>query len=283
MPLTPRYVTTEQRGDVLFSVVSLVASDDKYKRMLTSFEAFGFSEQNAEFIAIDNRDGNAFDGYRALRAVAGDCRGRYILLTHDDIELIGDDAQTLAGLLDDLDRDDPRWTVAGNVGWTGANGKLLRHIKDPHGASRDVSGPVRVVSLDENFLVLPRSRLVLPSLDLEGFHLYATDLCVQASLAGGSSYVIPFYLEHHSAGSASAAFEESRARFEKKYASLQVARKIPTPAAELYIGGAGSAQKASDRVSAWLTQKSNGVGRRLTALMTGTTSENRNRNTTFKP
>lgn len=203
-----RYVTAEPQAPLRFSVCTLVASEAKYRRLLASFARSGFDKTNAEFLAIDNRDENRFDGYRALRAVFPQCRGEFILYTHDDIELVDQGAEDLLRVLRDLEARDPNWTLAGNAGWTTDRPeRLVLHLVDPHGDRRDVVEPVRVGGLDENFLVLRRSHMVFPSLDLSGFHLFATDLCEQSRFAGGSAWVIPFFLRHHSGGSPSQAVE----------------------------------------------------------------------------
>ncbi|SHH49331.1 hypothetical protein [Marivita hallyeonensis] len=246
--ITPHYVTEEQQPELLFSVCSLVASDEKYQRLLESFEKQGFDASNTEFLALDNRGENRFDGYNALRRVFPQCKGKYILLTHDDIELVEDGAEKLTSVLNNLEARDPNWMVAGNAGWSSAHPeRLVLHLNDPHGDWRDArSGPVDVMSLDENLLILPRARMVFPSVDLNGFHLFALDMCMQSRMAGGRSYVVPFRVKHHSGGSASAAFEESRARFTDKYAALHIPHRLRTPAACLYVGARGRLQKVID-------------------------------------
>jgi len=248
--LTPRYVTQKAQPELLFSVCSLVASDEKYARLLSSFEARGFTAENAEFIAIDNRNGNSFDGYRALRGVLPECRGEFILFTHDDIELTSDGAAELEGILRGLDQSDPNWTLAGNAGWsTQSPPELVLHLDHPHGKRRDLSAPRKVMSLDENFLVLPRDRMVLPSLDLEGFHLFATDLCLHSRLIGGGAYAIPFHLTHHSGGAAGDAFHAARRAFDAKYSATRIGSRIKTPVTTLYFGPLGAVRRIWDRVS----------------------------------
>lgn len=225
----------------MFSVCTLVASDERYHRLLASFARCGFDESNSEFVALDNRGENRFDGYGALRRMFPELRGEYILFTHDDIELVEDGAERLRGILRELDMRDPLWAVAGNAGHrVDPPETLLRHLSDPHGEGRDCGdAPVRVQGLDENFLVLRRDRMVFPSLDLDGFHLFATDLCLQAGLAGGRAYVIPFYLRHHSAGAESAELDRTIARMSAKYAALHPPAIIRSPASTFPVAGRG--------------------------------------------
>lgn len=268
MTSTPvRYLTEEQQPSLLFSVCTLVASAEKYERLLASFEKFGFTSENTEFIALDNRDGNRFDGYRALRAAFPHCRGEFILYTHDDIELIEDGADDLLAVLRDLDAKDPNWSLAGNSGWTlGPPEKLLIHLRDPHGDRRQVKAPKRVGGLDESFLVMPRARVVFPSLDLSGFHLFATDMVEQSRFAGGGAYVIPFYLEHHSGGTPSPELRRSVDRFERKYTRLNLRHRIKAPAITTYMGFAGDLQRSWDSLVALIDNKISALGRKASAL-----------------
>ena len=86
--------------------------------------------------------------------------------------------------------------------------------------------PARVETLDECFILMRRSRPVLPSVDLSGFHFYGPDLCLQAELAGGSVWAIDFHLCHHGRGSKGPSFPECRARFIAKYSPIFPGRSL---------------------------------------------------------
>lgn len=266
----PRYITTEPQGDLRFSVISLVASDEKYARLQASFEKAGFTPDNTEFLAVDNRSGNSFDGYRALRAGFAASRGEIVLYTHDDIELTTDGRDTLEAVIAGLDAADPNWMVAGNAGWTaGAASRLVRYLDDPHAPSRDIDAAVRVVSLDENFMFMPRARMVFPSLDLAGFHLFATDICLQARLAGGSAWVVPFALAHHSGGVPSQAYNDALAAFEAKYSDLHPGARMNTPAGPIFLGRTRALRRAVANATASATGRIRRVLGKLTKRNTG--------------
>lgn len=247
------FVSAPQPASVRFSVCTLVRSEANYARLLASFQAHGFSRDNTEFVALDNRDENRFDGYSALRAVLPRLQGEYILFTHDDIELETDGATELVAVLEDLTRRDANWMIAGNAGFSMPGQGLgmglglelgdevisLRHLDDIHSAGDRVDQPVQTQSLDENFLVLRRSQIVLPSIDLDGFHLFATDLCLQAEFLGGTAYVIPFLLRHHSGGASSADFDRTLARFRRKYRRYMSSRIIRAQAATIAFNVSG--------------------------------------------
>lgn len=213
--LTPRYIAGPVVHSHVFSIVTLVANQDRYDRLVASFRKMGFTPDNTELLAIDNRDGNQFDGFTYLRRAMLEASGEYIVLTHDDVELIHDGFPELVAALEGLTAIDPNWAIAGNAGGDFA-GELALHIDDPHGVWR-IDAPQRCQSIDENFMVVRRDRIVLHSLDLEGFHFYGSDLCLQAEIQGGSAYVVPFLLRHNSGGNADEAFRTLREQFVTKY------------------------------------------------------------------
>lgn len=237
--ISPVYVAEPLPSEREFSVVSLVVQDERYQRLLASFAAKGFTSENTEFFAIDNRTGNSFDGYSALRAVLPGLRGRHVLFTHDDIELTADGIDELRALLKKLEAIDPSWMIAGNAGgiFMGAGNAHFLHLDDPYGAFRlPHPEPVRVWALDENFLVMPRHRMPLPSLGFSGFHLFATDMCLQARAAGGSSYVIPFLLRHHGKGLVDGTFPDTQGQLERKYSHLSLRGRLQAPAIAMSFG-----------------------------------------------
>lgn len=242
-----------------FSVVTLLARDASYARMLASFRARGFTEANAEFIAIDNRQGNTLDGFKALRAALPRCRGRYILYVHDDVELEMQGAPELSAMLEALTLRDPKWMVAGNCGYPPRGGTFARmhcHVRSAGWLLDSHHLPARVESLDENFLVLRSDLIVLPSVDLEGFHFFGTDLCLQAELQGGTAYVIPFMLSHHGGGTRDAVFHALRDRFIEKYDRIFAGRVVRTCATVFPLGPFGRiryrVQKSVFDLRVWL-------------------------------
>jgi len=199
----------------VFSVCTLMTDMEQYAAMKTSFIEHGFTPDRAEFLQIDNRRGNSLDAYRGLGRLLDEARGRYVILCHQDLLLLEDGAAELEARLTALDRCDPDWAVAGNSGLTADMHHVL-HISDPHGENQ-VRGelPQRVQSLDENFLVVRRDSGIRPSEELSGFHLYGTDLCLQARRAGRSAWVIDFHLRHLSPGRMDESFYREQANFER--------------------------------------------------------------------
>lgn len=237
----PTYITEPVPAEIEFSIISLVVRDDRYERFLKSLEEKGFNSENTELIAIDNRHGNSFDGYTALRGVLPHLKGKYVLHTHDDIELTVDDIDALRRTLQTLETLDPKWMIAGNAGGSfcmfSRKNTWFHHLDDPYGERRlPGNEPRRVNSLDENFLVMPRSRMPLSSIDLSGFHLFATDLCMQARSAGGTCYVMPFALMHYGKGLSDGTYAASRIAIEDKYTPMGVRGRLTTPAGIMRFG-----------------------------------------------
>ncbi|HSI11444.1 MAG TPA: hypothetical protein VK961_05345, partial [Chthoniobacter sp.] len=142
----------------------------------------------------------------------------YLILCHQDIRLNPEhNIEQLTAALEHLDQVDPSWMVAGNAGFDFGGGHVL-NLDDPGGCGRDKRLPRRVLSLDENLLILKAGTALKASADLEGFHLYGTDLCLNAFLAGGAAYVIDFLIIHLSPGNPNSQhYLDSLAAFKGKW------------------------------------------------------------------
>jgi hypothetical protein len=225
-----------------FSVCTLVTDPAQHAAMRASFAAGGFDAGMAEFLHLDNSAGNRWDAYAGLARLLDQARGPYAILCHQDVRLLGDGAAELGARLAELTARDPLWAVAGNAGATQAGALALR-ISDPHGEDqRQGALPARVGSLDENFLVVRQEAGLRPSAALSGFHLYGTDLCLQAASAGRSAWVVDFHLRHLSAGRVDRGFLAEQERFERHWgATLRQPIRIRTTCTTLTLraGAAG--------------------------------------------
>ena len=228
-----------------FTICTLVADEDRYHRMLNSFAAQGFSDMNSEFIALDNRTVNRFDGYSWLRRVLPQAKGRWIVFCHDDVELVNDGFEDLVSCLNELTAKDPRWSLAGNAGHAhgnkgfGRRSKVFYLLAPDRSESRHGRPPERVESLDENFFVLNRSNLVVGSLDLSGYHFYATDLVRLGEILGTRAYVVPFELLHHSHGTRDKSFVQARRAFARKHRRYRPMSRIDATTGPVWLGPFG--------------------------------------------
>ncbi len=212
-----------------FSVCTLVNNQALYETLLASFLAGGFTPDTTEFLFADNRNHNRFEAYGGLRTLISAATGDYLILCHQDVRLLDDDASVLLERLDALDRLHPNWALAGNSGYNHEGQKVIR-ITDRFGENQ-CQGPFpqAVSALDENFIVLKRTACLAPSFDLKGFHLYGADLCIQALMRGLTCHVIDFHL-HHESGvlRMDRSYYDCLEALEAKYHKLLQTRRIYT-------------------------------------------------------
>ena len=118
--------------------------------------------------------------------------------------------------------------------------------------------------------VVRRSALLSLSNDLEGFHLYGADLCLQGALAGRTAYVIDFHLTHLSAGDKSEAFFAAERDFRAKYAKALRSRALQTTCTTLFVSGFAPLHHAGQallRAWIWAVRKRNRVIAKLKSAL----------------
>lgn len=130
------------------------------------------------------------------------CRSELIIFAHQDIYLPEGWAENLQKCVNQLYESDPNWGVVGiygitnsglGVGYTYSTG-LGRLVGAPF------SQPIEVRTLDEIVLIIRRSSGLRFDERMPGFHLYGTDICLQAEKKGMRNYVIPCFALHNSCG-----------------------------------------------------------------------------------
>jgi hypothetical protein len=226
-----------EKESIRYSICTLVTRHLEYAAMVESFERRGFDGSDCEFLYLDNSDENFFDAYSGNNLFLNAAKGRFVILCHQDVALLEDGRVTLDHIIEHLSRIDPYWGVCGNSGRDEA-GRLAICISDPHGRDQRIGDfPVRVRSLDENFLIVRRAANLAFSNDLTGFHLYGTDICLIAETLGSHCYVIDFHLRHNSAGTMNHSFFKARDRMVRKYALAFRSRWILTTCTILFISG----------------------------------------------
>lgn len=221
VPVGARRLARRLGGSVepRFSICVMLTNWTEYREAMASFCEHGFDESCCEYLVVDNSGGNAADGYVALNEFLQAASARHIIICHQDVVLVHHGRSELEGELARLEEVDPFWGVCGNAGYT-AEGWPAVCISHPHKA-HDVQGapfPAKVVSLDENFLVVRREANLALSRDLQGFHHYGADLCTMADVLGWTSYVIGFFLRHKSGGTLDDSYDRSRMAITAKYA-----------------------------------------------------------------
>jgi hypothetical protein len=145
---------------------------------------------------------NGTSASRAYNRELNRCTGDVVVLAHQDVFLPDGWVDSLATCVQALSREDRDWGVAGCFGIT-AKGKGVGNVYSAglgRFAGEFSAQPVRVHSLDEVLIVLNRAAALRFDRDLPGFHLYGTDICLEADKLGLKSYVLPCFVLHNSRG-----------------------------------------------------------------------------------
>lgn len=196
VPTAREVDSLSREGRPRYSVCTLVTDHGEYREMLASFAAGGFREPGCEFLYIDNSRHNKHDGFSGINRLLAEARGEHVILCHQDVRLLEHGIDQLDRVIAGLTAADPDWGLLGNAGGM-SPGRLAIRITDPARITMNLGPfPARVHSLDENFMVVRAATRIGPSRDLDGFHFYGTDLCLQAEVRGYSVYVVDFHLWH---------------------------------------------------------------------------------------
>ena len=75
------------------------------------------------------------------------------------------------------------------------------------------------------------------SRDLSGFHLYGTDLCLNARMRGYRAFVVDFHLRHKSPGTVSEGFRAVEKAMIAKYAEAWKPRWLTTTCTVMFLSG----------------------------------------------
>ncbi len=230
-------ITPEENYPFLFSICTLVTRKHEYEEMMHSFIQKGFTADHCEYLYIDNSESCVYDGYSGLNKFLLEAKGKYIILCHQDIIIHDNDILDLQKSITEINQKDPNWAILGNAG--GINLKWIAlHITEGGGKIwKEDHLPLRVKTVDENFIIVKKSANLTLSRDLKGFHLYGTDLCLIADLLGYTSYVIGFNLIHKSNGNIDKSFYDARKQLIQKYKRAFRSRFISTTCTRFYVSG----------------------------------------------
>jgi hypothetical protein len=125
-----------------------------------------------------------------------------LVFVHQDVYLPQGWLASLRRALDLLTKVDPNWGVAGvygvNKSWDDATGFLYCTANGRLGNSFEGGREVR--SLDELILIMRKSSNLRFDEQLPGFHLYGTDICLEARRRGMKSYAISAFCIHNTNG-----------------------------------------------------------------------------------
>lgn len=223
-----------------YSVCTLVTRKEQYMEMLNSFIRGGFTEDICEYLIVDNSELNRMDAYQGINSMLQKATGEYVILCHQDIELIGEDSRLLLEKqIEGITNIDPKWAVLGNAGAADRlYNRLAIKIAYPDGFI-DLKGqlPQQVCSIDENFMLVKNNANLSLSGDIGGYHLYGLDLCMVAKLLGYTAYVIDFLLIHKSTGNVDQSFNQTFKKVKIKYTRFMKGRYMNTTIVKFYLSG----------------------------------------------
>ncbi|QEC51994.1 hypothetical protein EDD80_111112 [Anseongella ginsenosidimutans] len=253
----------EEHYSFRYSICTLVSKKDEYFEMVASFLEAGFNPASCEYLYIDNTHGNSYDAFAGLNCFLRKARGKYIILCHQDVLLNFDKRDALEQRLAELDALDPQWGLCGNAGAAGPN-YIVYRISYPGGLTQSKGKfPEKVHSLDENFILVKNEAMLALSNNLRGFHLYGTDICLQAAMRGYNAYVVDFHLTHKSRGNPDGQFRSIRRALIKKYNTLFRSRWIQTTNTSFYLSGSRAGRMAGNGLFLFFSRMWHGLKKRL--------------------
>jgi hypothetical protein len=223
-----------------FSICTLVSRMDQYQKMLASFIHAGFSTDKCEYLYINNSEKNVCDAYEAFNIFLQRARAKYIIICHQDIQLLYDRIENLEERIRELENIDPAWALIGNAGSINLKYRSIQisHGTPPYHLRKGKYFPQKVITLDENFILIKKQANLAVSSDLSGFHFYGTDICLIASILGFSAYVIDFHLYHESRGNMDEEFYSMKKKLINKYRRACRGRYIYTVTKQkFYLSG----------------------------------------------
>jgi hypothetical protein len=246
----------------LIPIFTFVTDGDAYSQMRRSFGEAGFTSEQASFHELTGTGRpDEPEPYSTITDLVSDLNEPFFILCHQDLRLDqGHGIDDLARVVGDLEKRDSRWAVAGNAGGS-RELRVVRSLTDPHGgASRD-SFPAPVHSLDENFLLIRTGTGIGCSPQLRGFHLYGTDLCMNALDQGRQPYVIDFRVRHLSRGTRDAEYAAARNQFVAHWSPRFVACYVRTTIEVLFLSRLGSLRSSLGSVPVRRFVKGRGAAR----------------------
>ena len=154
---------------------------------------------------------------KAYNAGLAEAEHNIVVFAHQDLYLPETWLTGLKLALRQLARIDPNWGVLGSFGMARSNPPEPKGFCYSTGLKNILgelfSSPIAARSLDELVLVVRKSSGLRFDEALPGFHLYGTDICLQAEAEGMGSYIIPAFCIHNANGVVRLPFDFWRAYF----------------------------------------------------------------------
>jgi len=139
----------------------------------------------------------------AYNAALGRAIGDVCVFVHQDVFLPEYWDLHLERAIESLDKIDSNWGVLGVYGIGRWSGRAVGHVYCTglgRCLGRAFQAPEPVGSLDELLLVVRKGCGIVFDGELPGFHMYGTDICLQALDRGITCYAISAFCIHNTAG-----------------------------------------------------------------------------------
>jgi len=166
-----------------------------------------------ELILVDNITQQYNSAAEALNYGGKLAKNEYLMFIHQDVNLLSDTwLERAESLLQSL----PNLGVAGVAGKQDYPDLLenirngippvlsnLKHGTPPSYPGVHITDPVKVQTLDECLIIIPRSvftQLQFDESTCDNWHLYAVDYCLSCKKLGYEVYLMPFTVYHRSTG-----------------------------------------------------------------------------------
>ena len=129
-------------------------------------------------------------------------RSEIAVFPHQDVYLPSGWDNWLMSSLERLSEIDKSWAVAGVFGMPSENRFVgqVHCTRNGRVVGTSLREPVQAAALDELLLVVRRGSGLCFDENLPGFHLYGTDICLEARRRGLRSYVVPAFCIHNASG-----------------------------------------------------------------------------------
>ena len=133
----------------------------------------------------------------AYNAGIGRSSGEIMVFAHQDVYLPEGWANRAQKCIEAIAADDPDWGVIGIYG-VKKDGRHAGHVYYHKVMGERFEGGMEVATLDELLLIVRRSSGLKFDPDLDGFHMYGADICLEAGRRGMKSYAISAFCVHNS-------------------------------------------------------------------------------------
>ena len=177
--------------------------------ILNEFLLRGLKDQTVEYelITVDTVKHRFQSAAEALNFGGNGARGKYIMFVHQDVRLVSNSwLENAEEVLDTI----PNLGIAGVIGKVEEGSidsertkNIIIHGDDMQQIGNHIDSPVKVQTLDELLLIIPKEVFKGFQFDQKvcnHWHLYGVDYCLSAAIEGKSVYVIPFFVIHKSKG-----------------------------------------------------------------------------------